>query len=296
MGNSWGDGPNAEAIEAWDTILFEKFTRFRWLLTSGLGGHGELALARLAAKPGERIVDLGCGLGDTTVAIGRAVGAEGEAVGVDCSKRFVEAATAEARSAEVKNVRFATKDVQTDELGGPYDAAFSRMGIMFFASPVAAMRNVRRALRPGGRLCAVVWRRREDNLWLYVAQQVVERIVPPPEHKDAPTCGPGPFSMNGPDLVSEQLQKAGFVNVTFERHDRDICIGRSLDEALAFSMALGPAGETLRLAGDGAEALRPRIVEELTRAYQGHVRDDGSLWMPASTWNIRAESPKEGAA
>ena len=289
--SKWGDGPNAEAIEAWDTILFDKFSRFRWLLTRGLGAHGDAAIARLAPKPGERVIDLGCGFGDTTLDLARAVGPTGLAVGVDAARRFVEAASADAATNDVQNTRFEARDVQTDDLGGPYDGAFSRFGVMFFASPVAAMRNVRRALVPGGRLVAAVWRRREDNEWMYVAQQIVEAIVPPPETHDAPTCGPGPFSMAGADLVTDQMKKAGFTAITLERHDADLCIGRSIDEALAIALALGPAGETIRLAGDRAEEVRPRVESALRDAFARFERPDGTVWGPSSVWLLGARNP-----
>jgi SAM-dependent methyltransferase len=281
--------PNSDAIEAWDTVLFDKFVRFRWLATAGLGLHGDTALERLGVKQGSRIVDLGCGFGDTTQAIARAVGAKGEAVGIDASPRFVESAAEAAKQSDVRNARFAVRDVQTDDLGGPYAGAFSRFGMMFFASPVAALRNVRKSLAKGAPLCIVVWRRREDNEWLYEAQTVVEKIVPPPETHDAPTCGPGPFSMSGADMVSEQLQKAGFTRVTFERFDTPICIGRSLDEALEFACALGPAGETLRLVGERASEVRPQILAALRNAFARFERPDG-IWASSSTWIIRAEA------
>src|SRR5581483_4427821 len=116
--------------------------------------------------PGGRVLDIGCGFGDTTQRLAQLVGPEGEAVGVDVSPRFIEASRREAEEAGVANARFFAADVQTaDDLGGPYDHAFSRMGTMFFANPVVALRGVRAALRPGARLVMVVWRRREDNEW-----------------------------------------------------------------------------------------------------------------------------------
>ena len=121
---------------------------------------------------------------------------------MDAAENFIEAATAEAAEAGVDEralLRRAT--CRRTTLGGPYDMAFSRMGTMFFISPVAALRNVRQSLVPGGRLAMVVWRRREDNHWLYRAQQIVEGIVQQPEEYDEPTCGPGPFSMANADTV-----------------------------------------------------------------------------------------------
>jgi ubiquinone/menaquinone biosynthesis C-methylase UbiE len=191
----WGEGANAEAIEAWDGPLYDRFVRFRHIVTTGLGAHGEEALRLVPPQPGQRVLDIGCGFGDTTQRIAELVGPEGEAVGVDAAERFIETAKAEAAEAGVANARFFVADVQSDSLGEGFDLAFSRMGTMFFASPVAALRNVREALVPGGRLAMVVWRRRIDNDWLYRAQQIVEGIVERPEEYDEPTCGPGPFSM-----------------------------------------------------------------------------------------------------
>ncbi len=276
--------PNREAVETWDTILFEKWNRFRWVLTSGLRVHGDAAMARLAPAPGERILDVGCGYGDTTIELARAVGPTGTAVGVDAAKRFIEAARVDH---VLPNLRFEVREVQIDDVGGPYDAAFSRFGTMFFASAVAALRNVRRALVPGGRLCMVVWRKRQDNDWLYAAQQVVERLVPPDEKDEGPTCGPGPFSMAGPDMVSDQLGAAGFREISFERFDAPISLGRNLDEALEFALALGPAGEMLRLAGERAADLRPVLTEQLREAFRAFEREDG-IWAPSSTWIVRA--------
>jgi SAM-dependent methyltransferase len=123
-------------------------------------------------------------------------------------------------------VRFAVADVQSDELGGPYDLAFSRFGTMFFASPVAALRNVRAALAPGGRLVMVVWRRRIDNDWLYRAQTIVEQIVSRPEEYDEPTCGPGPFSMADADTTSEILGHAGYADIELRLYENRLEIGR----------------------------------------------------------------------
>ena len=123
-------------------------------------------------------------------------------------------------------MRFAVADVQSDELGGPYDLAFSRFGTMFFASPVAALRNVRAALAPGGRLVMVVWRRRIDNDWLYRAQTIVEQIVSRPEEYDEPTCGPGPFSMADADTTSEILGHAGYADIELRLYENRLEIGR----------------------------------------------------------------------
>ncbi len=282
---------NEEATAAWDGPLFERFSRFRYLVTAGLGNHGEAALELAPPKPGERVLDIGCGFGDTTQRIAELVGMPGSAVGVDVSPRFVDAARREAEEAGVRNVSFEVADVQVGDLRGPYDMAFSRMGVMFFGNPVAALRNVREALKPGGRLVAVVWRRREDNDWLYRAQTTVEQIVERPEEYDDPTCGPGPFSMSGADTTSDILKAAGFEAIGLRRCDLPIVIGRDLDESLEFVMALGPAGEILRLQGDRAVHLHGEVRAALREALSEYVGEDGAVTAPASTWIVSATSP-----
>ena len=289
-GTRWGTDPNAEATAAWDGPLFDRWGEFRHLVTDGLGAHGEAALARHPPQPGERVLDIGCGFGDTTQRLAGLVGPGGAAVGVDVAPRFVEASIEEARAAGVANASFAVRDVQADPLGDGYDMAFSRMGTMFFANPVAALRNVRASLRPGGRLVMVVWRRREDNDWLYRSQVVVERIVGHMENEDEPTCGPGPFSMSGADTVSDQLLAAGFAQIALERCDIPILMGRDLDEAIRFNFAIGPAGEMLRLAGDAATPLLPQVHTELREELGAFVRGDG-VRGPASTWIVSATAP-----
>ena len=287
----WGPGENAEAINAWDGPLFDTWLRFRHIVTTGLGAHGDAALALVPPQPGQRVLDIGCGLGDTTQQIAGIVGASGEAVGVDAAENFISMATAETEEAGVDNARFFVGDVQVDDLGGPYDAAFSRMGTMFFISPVAALRNVRKSLVPGGQLTMVVWRRREDNEWMYRAQQVVEGIVQKPEEHDEPTCGPGPFSMANADTVTEQLKAAGFENISLRRCDLPILGGNNIDEALEIVTAIGPAGEILRLLGDRAEPFLPKVDAALREAFAEFEREDGTVWGMASTWIVTATTP-----
>ncbi len=139
----------------------------------------------------------------------------------------------------------------------------------------------------------VVWRRRDDNAWLNAAEKVVRELIPEEEEKrqDAVTCGPGPFSMAGPDLVSDQLGKAGFERVAFERVDAPITIGRDIDDAIEFALALGPAGEIMRLAGEAGAAKRPKVIDALRRAFEGLRAADGTVRAQSSTWVVTA-SPR----
>jgi ubiquinone/menaquinone biosynthesis C-methylase UbiE len=284
---AWGTGANAEAIQAWDGPLYDRFVRFREIVTSGLGVHGERGIELADPRPGERVLDIGCGFGDTAQRLAKLVGPSGEVVGVDASERFIETAVAEAAQAGAENVGFIAADVQEVELPGPFDLAYSRFGTMFFANPVAALRNVRRSLTPEGRLAMVVWRRREDNTWLYRAQQIVEAIVSRPEEYEEPTCGPGPFSMADADTTSEVLVRAGFAEISLSRCDEPIGIGRDVEEAIELVTALGPAGEILRLAGDRAAHLHAKVHDALRDGLAEFV-GTGGLVAPASTWIVTA--------
>ena len=283
---------NTIPIEAWNTVLFEKFGKFRHVLTQGLSDHGDEMLRRHPYRAGARVLDVGCGFGDATQQIAEQVGLSGDAIGVDCAANFIDLAVREAAQAEIGNASFFVADVQSDDLRGPYDHVFSRFGTMFFNLPGAALRNIRRALKPGGEFAMVVWRRREDNAWIHDAEVLVKEIVPVISHQDSDQvhCGPGPFSMAGADLVSELLRGAGFDHIGFERYDTEICIGQTLDEAVEFAMALGPAGEIIRLAGEEGAKRKPDVVAALRKTFAPHRREDG-VWFGSSSWLVIAKNP-----
>jgi SAM-dependent methyltransferase len=284
---------NEEATEAWSGVLFDRFVQYRDLVVAGLKAHGDAAMQLHPPESGQRVLDIGCGFGDTTQQLAALVGAEGHATGVDVSEPFIEASIAEADATGIQNVDFFATDVQVGDLRGPYDYAFSRMGVMFFANPVQALRNVRGALRPGGRLVAAVWRRKLDNEWLHRSEQAVEKYLEEPEEPADVRCGPGPFSMANPDTVSDQLQIAGFERPTFTRCDLPIKIGDDLDHAVAFNMAIGPAAELLRICpADEVERLRPKLREEIRQVLADYARPDGEILGPASTWIVTATVPE----
>jgi ubiquinone/menaquinone biosynthesis C-methylase UbiE len=284
---------NDIVVEAWNTVLFDKFVRFKHLLIAGLSGHSDELLSRGLFRPGDQVLDVGCGFGDSTIRIAQLVGPNGRAVGVDCAENFIQASEQDAAAAGVRNASFFAADVQGGDLRGPYDHAFARFGTMFFMSPGAALRNIRRALKPGASFAQIVWRKREDNPWLHDAELRVREIVPVVSHEETNQvhCGPGPFSMSGPDMVSSMLKGAGFAGIAFERFDTDICIGRNLEDAVEFAMALGPAGEIIRLAGSDGERLKSQVVAALRETLSRYERTDG-VWAPSSTWFITATNPK----
>lgn len=280
---------NAISIEAWNSVLFDKFCRFRYALTHGLSARSDEVLRRRPYASGGRILDIGCGFGDTTRLIAHQAGSGGASVGVDCAPRFIELANRELVEQPVVNASFFVADVESDELKGPYDHAFSRFGMMFFGRPGAALRNIHSALLPGGSLRMIVWRRRQDNPWIHDAELRVKEIVPVVSHDDTDQvhCGPGPFSMAGADTVSELLVYAGFERISFERFDTEVCIGKTLDDAVDFAISLGPAGEIIRLAGEQGEQRRGEVVEAIRQLMTRRLRPDG-VWMGSSSWLVSA--------
>jgi SAM-dependent methyltransferase len=284
---------NNEATAAWNTVLFDRFSQYRHIFVVALKRFGDVAITTSPPPSGARIVDIGCGFGDTAQQLALIAGPTSHVVGVDAAERFIEAAQEEASAADVENVEFRVADVQTEALGGPYDYAFARMGTMFFANPVAAMRNVCQSLRPGATLVMVVWRRKLDNEWMYRSEQVVDRHVPKPdaEESEALTCGPGPFSMANADTTGDILKAAGFEQMSFRRVDIDMFVGKDPREAVDVALALGPAAETVRLAGDDAERVRPLIEQDLLALAGEYQTASGEVVAPASAWIVSARVP-----
>ncbi|HET6830183.1 MAG TPA: class I SAM-dependent methyltransferase [Solirubrobacterales bacterium] len=281
---------NEEEVEAWSGVLFDRWVQFRDVVAVQINPFSQEAYRICEPAPGERVLDIGCGLGETTIQLGELVGPDGEVVGIDAGERFIELARSEAPERGATNVSYEVGDVQVADLGDGFDLAFSRFGTMFCTNPVAALRNVRESLVPGGRLCMIVWRRKLDNEWLHRGELVAEQHLERPEETDEPTCGPGPFSMANADTTTDVLKHAGYERISAHRYDRDYRLGDDLDQAIEPVMAIGPAGELIRLAKDDAERMRETLEAELREAYADCVRDDG-VYAPASVWIFTARAP-----
>jgi ubiquinone/menaquinone biosynthesis C-methylase UbiE len=281
---------NEEALEAWNGVLFDRFLEYKHLIVDGLAKHGEHAIMRCPPRAGDRVLDVGCSFGDATQRLARIVGPSGSALGVDIAPRFVEFSREDAGRAGVDNARYAVHDVQSTAFEETFDYAFSRFGTMFFASPVAALRNVSRALVPGGTLCMVVWRRKLDNPWIHRAEEIVKpHLENAEEETDEAHCGPGPFSMANADTTSQMLLGAGFTDIAFHRCDVPYRIGADVAEAVEFNMALGPAAEAIRFAPNRAQELRELLVAQLTEALREFETPDGVI-AGSSTWIVTARA------
>jgi len=279
---------NEDFIGCWNDILTPKWIRFRHLLSGNGRIHSDVAMPRFDIRPGSRVLDFGCGFGDTTLELGRLVGASGEVLGLDCTSAFLDIANRERDEAGLRHVHYDLGDAQVHPLPeNYYDVAFARFGVMFFESAVRALRNVRRSLVPGGKVCLIVWRTLADNPAWGAAKDVVREFLPPPG-ESALTCGPGPFSWADEETDRGMLAAAGFTDVElFERNDADICVGRTVDEAIDYQILVGPSGEIVREAGEEGQRKLPEIRAKLTAMLGAHVRE-GGVFLPSSTWRIVA--------
>lgn len=277
-------------VDFWNEILAPKFIRYQHILVDGLSHHSATVMPALAVRAGDRALDVGCGFGDTAIDLGRRVGPDGEVLGVDCCDTFLDLARRYAEQGGATNVRFANRDAEQALEVATFDFVFSRFGTMFFTNPVAGLRSMRRALKPGGQMAHVVWRSREDNPWLSAARETVLSFLPAPG-EDARTCGPGPFSMAEAAITQAKMEAAGFIDIAFRRIDAKVLVGRTVEDAIAFQLALGPSGETFREAGSLAEERRPEIEAALAELFSGAEADSQGLWMDSSSWLITARTP-----
>ncbi len=244
--------------------MVEKYRRFRTVLVGATALHTKHALSIHEPPAGARVLDVGCGFGETTLEWARRLGERGEAVGIDPCEPFLDVAREDARKAGIANASFVCGDAQTTRLAG-FDRVFSAFGVMFFAQPVAALRNLRAALSPGGRMQLLVWGSRADNPWLTLAAEACERVLPP-RPAEAATCGPGPFSMSDPDDLRAMLVAAGLTDVEIHGRREEVVIGADVERAIDFQLEIGPAGERMRIAGARGTADELRIREEVRRS------------------------------
>jgi len=275
---------NAEQRTYWNEQAGPIWVSMQERMDAQIGAHGERALAVLAAKPGERIIDVGCGCGDTALAIARRVGASGRVLGIDISAPMLARARERAAKAGLANVAFEHADAQTHAFpAGTFDALFSRFGVMFFEAPTAAFANLTRALRSGGRVVFACWQPIAANPWVGLPMAALAKVLtlPPPPPPDAP----GPFAFADTARVQKILSEAGLSDIEFRSEGLPMGFG-SVDEAADFLTDMGPASRAIREAG-GGDALREKARNAIHDTIASHAKA-GRAELPSAIWVVNA--------
>jgi SAM-dependent methyltransferase len=270
-----------------DDVRVAAWAEVRELLELQLAPLGRRGLAALAPRSGENVLDIGCGGGEIALELVRAVAPHGTVVGIDLSAAVLEFARRAAQGCE--RVRFVQADAEVFPFEpASFDAAFSRFGVMFFADPAAAFINIRRSLRPNGRLAFVCWRSLEENpLDILPLTAASAHLPPQPAHDpDAP----GPFAFANPHRVRGILERAGFREIDITAHDEEVGSG-NLDAMLAVCSRVGALGKILR---ENPE-LRAAVLPAVRSALAAHDGPDG-VRLNAATWVVTARAPVESSA
>ncbi|MFW6723814.1 class I SAM-dependent methyltransferase [Streptomyces sp. MAR4 CNY-716] len=248
--------------------------------------YGERLFAGADVQPDDRVLDVGCGCGQTT-RVAAALAAGGSALGVDLSAAMLAQARARAAEEGLANVGFEQADAQVHDFAdGAYDVAISRFGVMFFADPVAAFANVRRALRPAGRLAFVCWRAPEESEYSGVPRAALGpyATLPPP---GGSATEPGPNSLADPEHVREVLGGAGFADVQLEAENEPMDLGAGVEEALAFVLDRPHVHAAL---AETDAATRAKATEDLREALTPYLTPEGVL-LKAPAWLVTAHAP-----
>jgi SAM-dependent methyltransferase len=278
-----GEGPNAQQTQYWNEVAGPKWVVLSDAINGQIEPLGRAAMEIARIEPGQRVLDVGCGCGHTSIDLAERVGNQGRVEGLDLSEPML--AEARRRSAGLTNLQFSAADVQVQALDpAAYDRIFSRFGVMFFDDPQAAFANLRGALAPGGHLTFVCWQEIRKNPWMAVPGAAVAKLIemPPPPDPHAP----GPFAFADAERTRGILGAAGFEKVEFESVKEPLTIGRGMtdSELVEFSMQMGPAGAAMR---EADEAQRDRLRAAVAEAIEPY-KSSGGLVMDSAVWVFSA--------
>lgn len=276
--------PNARQVEEWNNTTGRRWLERHVSIDRQIAPFGHRAMDRAAVKLGQRILDVGCGCGETTVDLARRVGHAGFIMGVDISRLLIEAARRLARETSISNVEFEVADAPTHPFASAsFDLVFSRFGIMFFDDPEGAFRHLRSALRPDGRLGFVCWPAPQENLFITIPMGAAARHIslPAPGEPNAP----GPFAFADPVRVRRILSRSGFADVQIDRVTEKVG-GGNLDETTEMLVQLEPLADTLNSLDDPTQrAIRTDIGTALTR-----FETAGRVLLDATAWLVTAQA------
>ena len=281
---------NADRVTDWNGQSGERWIAHQARLDTRLAVFGQAAIEAAAPAADERVLDVGCGAGASSLALAARVGAGGQVLGVDISEPLI--ARARALAPQDTSALFCVADASSAELPeGAFDILFSRFGVMFFDDPTGAFAHMRRALKPGGRVAFVCWRGAAENDWVHLPMGAIRGIVPPMEPPDPEA--PGPFSFGDRGRVARILTAAGFTDIAIEPFDASVPFGEgatrdtAIDEAVKMTFEVGPLSRVL---ADQPDDIRARASAAVRAAFAGRP-GERSVMIDSATWIVTARNP-----
>ena len=268
---------NKEQIDFWNGDAGKRWVAQQERLDAMLADIGAAVLKTAAAKSGEHVLDIGCGCGKTSLELADAVGPSGRVVGADISEPML--AHAKSRIGSRSQLSFLHADASVHRFDAEFDLIFSRFGVMFFADPDSAFANLRRSLKPTGRIAFVCWREPRENDWVRVPVAAAREHVPP-----QPPLGPedpGPFAFANPGRVRRILANGGFDEITMRPFDTAMALGETLDDAVAYIQEFGPISRLLNDATAPQREAAAIAIREAMAPYakSSPVRLTGATWL-----------------
>ena len=287
MADQQSGTPNAREVQYWNSAHTRAWADEYEVIDELFAGLTRVALDLAAPKPGERVIDIGCGSGTTVLELAARVGPSGYVLGADVSKPSVEKARERITAAGIHQAEVVLCDASTHEFpANGSDLVFSRFGVMFFADPVAAFANIRKAMKLDGRLALAVFRTLQENKWATAILAAVRHLLPPitppgPEE-------PGQFSWGDPARVRRILEAAGFQDVSLTSHDPAMPLaGRGgAAEAASFMLRVGPV---VRATSDASEEQRKEVRAALEAFFQNHEGPQGIV-LQGAIWIVTARA------
>ena len=281
---------NAYQVADWNGQSGKRWVANQARLDAMASVFGQAAIEAAAPVTGERVLDVGCGAGASSLALAARVGPEGQVLGVDISEPLI--GRARALAPQGTPALFQVADASSAELPeGAFDILFSRFGVMFFDDPTAAFTPMRRALRPGGRVAFVCWRGVADNAWVRLPMGAIKGILPssaPPDPE-----APGPFSFGDRGRVSRILTAAGFTDIAIAPFDASVPFGEgatreaAIDDAVKMTFEVGPLSRVL---ADQPDDIRARASAAVRAAFAG-LPGERSVMIDGAAWIVTARNP-----